>query len=123
MDRRLDSLSGPFKPLAIELCARLVEVGIPILIANTLRTAAEQADALRTGHSWTQHSRHLTGDAIDVVPYDTYQLRGPDKLDWDAADPVWLRVGAVGQRIHGLKWGVWKDGKNIDPGHFELGTT
>lgn len=115
--RRLDDLSPAFRPLAIELLARCVEAGIPVLIVNTRRTAEEQADNLKRGTSWTLHSRHLTGDALDLCPYASYQLHGADKLQWDGTDPVWSQLGAIGESL-GLVWGGrWKQ---QDLGHFEL---
>lgn len=120
MARNLDSLAPEFKPLAIELIARLVEDGIAVLIVSTRRTPTEQAELIRRGLSWTQNSRHLTGHAIDLAPYEVWQLHGPDKLQWNADDPVWARMGEIGERL-GLRWGGrWRQ---RDLGHFELAIT
>lgn len=117
MDRRLDSLDPRFKPFAIELIARLIEAAIPVVIINTRRTQAEQDAAKASGHSWVTRSRHQDGLAIDLVPYDAFQAHGPDKLLWNAADPVWATMGEVGEKL-GLTWG----GRWVvrDMGHFEL---
>lgn len=116
MSRRLNDLSPGFRPVAIELLARLTEAGICVMIIDTLRTAEEQAANIARGVSWTQNSKHLTGDAIDVCPYSQFNLHGPDKLQWDAADPVWQRIGEIGESL-GLRWGGrWKQ---RDLGHFE----
>lgn len=116
MSRRLDDLSARFRPLAIELLARCVEAGIPVMVVDTLRTPAEHAQNLANGVSWTKHSKHLDGDAIDICPYEVYQLHGPDKLRWQS-DPVWQRLGAIGEAL-GLRWGGrWT--KTPDLGHFE----
>ena len=88
MSRALDDLSPRFRPLAMELLARCVEARIPVLVVDTLRTPAQHAANLANGVSWTVHSKHLDGDAIDVVPYAVYDLHGPDKLQWDAGDPI-----------------------------------
>lgn len=116
MSRRIDDLSPRFRPLAIELLARCVEAKIPVLIVDTLRTPAEHAANLARGVSWTAHSKHLDGDAIDIVPYALYDVRGPDKLLWNADDPIWQQVGAIGESL-GLRWG----GRWVqkDMGHFE----
>lgn len=106
------------KPLAVELIARCVEAGIMVMIVDTLRTPAEQQANVAKGVSWTLNSKHLTGDAIDVCPYETYALHGPDKLKWDDTDPAWQRIGQIGEAL-GLKWGVVKKGQRIDLGHFE----
>jgi len=116
MSRALDDLSPRFRPKAVELLARLVEAGIHVLIVDTLRTPEEHAENLRKGVSWTTRSKHLTGDAIDIVPYETYALHGHDKVQWDSGDPIWTRIGAIGESL-GLRWGGrWKQ---KDMGHFE----
>ena len=115
MSRRLNDLSPRFKPLAMELVARCVEAGIPVLIVDTLRTQDEHAANIAKGVSWTTRSKHLTGDAIDLCPYETYQLHGPDKLQW-ADGPVWHRLGAIGEAL-GLRWGGRWVQKDL--GHFE----
>lgn len=119
MSRALDDLSPRFRPLADRFLAKLMEARIPVMIVTTTRTAAEQAEKVRLGLSWTLASKHLTGDAIDVAPYLIYDLHGDDKAQWDESDPIWLRIGNIGQAC-GLKWGVVKrDGKRVDLGHFE----
>ena len=118
MSRKLDDLSPQMRPVAIELLARLVEAGIMVMIVDTRRTLEEQRAYVAKGVSWTLHSKHLTGDAIDICPFETYALHGGDKLQWDDADPVWQKIGAIGEGL-GLKWGVIKRGMRIDLGHFE----
>lgn len=118
MSRRLDDLSPKMRPIAYEFLARLVEAKIAVLIVTTSRTIVEQQAAVDAGVSWTMNSKHLTGDAIDVVPFRQYILHGENKLQWDDKDPVWAKIGAIGEKI-GLKWGVVRGGKRIDLGHFE----
>ena len=115
MSRRLDDLSQRFRPLAVELLARCVEAGIHVLIVDTLRTPAEHAANLAKGVSWTKHSKHLDGDAIDICPYETWHLRGADKLAWNDG-PTWDRLGAIGEAL-GLRWGGRWTVKDL--GHFE----
>lgn len=103
--------------MAMELIARCAEQGIPVLIVDTLRTLKEQEEFLKKGISWTMNSKHLTGNAIDIAPYEIYQLHGPDKLQWNAADPVWQKIGFIGKSL-GLIWGG--DWKQKDLGHFEM---
>lgn len=117
MSRRLDDLSPAFKPIAFELLARLTEAQIPVMVIDTLRTAEEQAENIRKGVSWTLNSKHLSGNAIDICPFGIFQLHGPDKLQWDSADPVWTQIGEIGERL-GLRWGGRWVAK--DMGHFEL---
>ena len=118
MSRALDDLDPTFRPLAVEFLARCVEAGLMVLIVDTKRTEAEHADNLRRGVSWTRRSKHLDGLAIDICPYETYALAGADKLRWDPSDPVWLRIGKLGEAA-GMVWGGrWKT--TPDLGHFEM---
>lgn len=119
MSRKLDDLSPRMLPVAMQLLARCVEAGIMVMIVDTRRTLAEQQANVAKGVSWTLASRHLTGDAIDICPYETWNAHGPDKLNWNGDDPVWTQIGAIGESV-GLKWGVIKNGKQVDPGHFEF---
>ena len=123
MSRSLDDLSSRFRPTVFEFLARAAEAGIPLLIVDTLRTPAEQEANLAKGVSWTTNSMHLPQPpdnkslAIDVVPYSLYQLAGPDKLAWDANNPVWQKLGAIGEKL-GMSWGGrWKQ---RDMGHFQF---
>lgn len=117
MSRLLDDLSDRFRPIAFELLARLTEAKIPVLIVDTLRTPEEHKQNLKNRISWTKSSKHLTGDAIDIVPYEQYYTRGENKLQWDPTAPVWQKVGAIGKEL-GLRWGG--DWVQRDMGHFEF---
>jgi hypothetical protein len=124
MNRSLDSLDPRMQIKAFELIARLVERGIQVMIINTRRTDAEQAEALRTGHSTVPRSKHQDGLAIDLCPYDTWMLHGSDKLHWDTTDPIWFEIGKVAESL-GLRWGgrfkpLNAIGLGWDPGHSEL---
>lgn len=134
MDRALDSLSSDCKPLVAGILARLVERGVMVLIVQTGRTLAEHQGNLANGTSAAPLSKHLPRglrgvlieptkcDAIDLCPYDTYQLVGPDKLHWSDDDSPEARaafaaIGEEGERA-GLRWGGrWR--VPHDPGHLE----
>ena len=116
MSRALDDLDPRFKPLAMALLARLVEAKIPVLIVDTRRTPEEHEANLAAGVSWTTHSKHLDGLAIDVVPFQQFVLHGIQKVQWDGMDPVWGQMGRIGKAI-GLRWGG--DWTQRDLGHFE----
>lgn len=117
--RRLNDLSPSFRERVFEFLARLTEARVPVIIIDTLRTQIEQDEKVALGLSWTFHSKHQDGLAIDICPYDIYQLHGPDKLKWDETELVWQNIGIIGQSC-GLKWGVVSSsGKRKDLGHFE----
>lgn len=137
-DRSLDSLSAAFYPKACELIARCAARGVALLIVQTSRTEAEHVVNLANGTSGTARSFHLPrrlrlstlegcpqssqdldkADAIDLAPFEQYQLHGPDKVKWDTSDPAWGVIGEEAERV-GLRWGGrWADPH--DPGHAEL---
>src|SRR2546423_7269352 len=132
MSRSLDDLSDKIKPLAFELLARCSECGIPVVVVYTGRTQEEQDDLYDQGRkrpgkivTWTRDSAHvmkppeMKSHAIDICPLEQYNLHGPDKLAWNTADPVWQRIGAIGESL-GLQWGIMVNGEHLDVGHFQL---
>lgn len=116
MSRSLNDLDSRFKLTVFEFLARLTEANIPVLIVDTLRTPAEHQANLAAGRSWIGRSLHLDGLAIDICPYTTFQDRGPDKLNWDANDPIWETIARIGEKL-GMRAGYRWEKK--DCGHFE----
>ena len=54
---------------------------------------------------------------MDVAPYEQFNLHGPDKLNFDAKDPIWQRIGKIAESL-GLRWGGrWR---KRDMGHIEM---
>jgi len=126
VSRALNDLCPRFRPLAMEIIARVSEAKVPVMIVDTIRTEAEQLEALSTGVSWTTRSKHLPqveccnlSHAIDIAPYFVFNLHGAKKLQWDAEDPVWQIIRRVAQSLPDVKWGVVIGGKQVDPGHIE----
>lgn len=116
MSRILNDLSPRFRPLAYELIARLIEAGVPVAIVATGRTPEEHAKNLAMGLSWTPHSKHLDGDAIDLCPWRIFEPQGRKALAWNASDPQWQIIGSVAEKL-GLRWGGrWTP---PDMGHVE----
>lgn len=117
MSQALNDLDPKFRPLVVELLAKLVEAKLPVMIVETKRTPEQHALNLANGVSWTTHSKHLDGLAIDIVPYSVFTLApGGDKLEWDSAHPAWQTIGRIGKAL-GLRWGG--DWKQKDMGHLE----
>jgi peptidoglycan L-alanyl-D-glutamate endopeptidase CwlK len=101
----------------IELCD---EEGIDLLITSTYRDNESQ-EALyeqgrtrpgkivtnaKPGESW-----HNYRCAIDIVPL----ING--KPNWDGSDPIWQRIGELGEQA-GLEWaGRWRTFKEL--AHFQ----
>ena len=111
----------------MEFLARLTEAKIPVLIVDTLRTKAEHEDNLTRGVSWASVSNHLDGreyrntvpgsDAIDVAPFEIFQLHGGDKLQWNPSDPVWEQIAVIGESVGLVAGARWRN--HPDFGHFE----
>ena len=101
----------------IELCD---EEGIDLLITSTYRDNESQ-EALyeqgrtrpgkvvtnaKSGESW-----HNYRCAIDIVPL----VNG--KPNWDGSDPIWQRIGELGEQA-GLEWaGRWRTFREL--AHFQ----
>ena len=137
-DRSLDSLSSVFYPKACELIARVTARGVAVMVVQTSRTEAEHVANLANGTSGTSRSLHLArrlrlstlerapqsaadlekSDAIDLAPFEQYQLHGPDKLQWDTKDPAWAVIVEEAERLGLRSGGRWRD--PFDPGHAEL---
>ncbi len=122
MSRKLNDISAKFRSTVFEFLARCTESDVPLMIIDTLRTPEEQAQNIANGVSWTTNSKHLPQPpdgkslAIDVCPFETFQLNGADKLKWDSNDPVWEKLAQIGEAcgmISGHRW------KQRDSGHFE----
>lgn len=108
--RNLADLLPPVEVRARALVARCAVEGIDLLVTCTYRDDAAQAALYAQGR--TKPGRKVTNAkpgqsyhqhrvAFDVVP-----LRD-GKPVWDASDPVWRRVGELGEDL-GLEWaGRW----------------
>jgi peptidoglycan L-alanyl-D-glutamate endopeptidase CwlK len=78
---------------------------IDFAVHDGLRTLAEQKRYVATGASRTLDSYHLTGDAVDLVPYVGGKLRWEMPLCNEIAKAMLEASGQVGVR---LVWGrVW----------------
>ena len=127
MSTALNDLRPEFRRIAVEVLAQLVEAGIAVAIVTTGRTQKEQDAAFARGASKVHHSRHQDGMAIDLCPFETWDLAGPDKLQWNASNPAFKTIGRIGER-NGLRWGgrfgesAPGAGDGWDASHLELPT-
>jgi len=97
--RSLDKLEGVHEDL-VKIAHRAIELSSQdFSITCGLRTRAEQARLVDIGKSQTMDSRHLTGHAIDVVPY-------PVSWDWEKFFPIAdAFIKASHQLDTPLRWG------------------
>ena len=116
--RKLTDLHPLMQPMVTRLLAGARAAGIDLLVTCTYRSNAEQAALYaigrtkpgrivtnakpgRSNHNTTQNGKPAAL-AVDVVP-----LRD-GKPVWSASDPVWKKVGEIGEKV-GLEWaGRWK---------------
>jgi peptidoglycan L-alanyl-D-glutamate endopeptidase CwlK len=85
-------------------------------VIEGLRTIERQKELVRKGFSKTMNSRHITGHAVDVVPYPiAHRLSYPD-YQWDnVADAM---LDAASDLKVDLEWGYAKWG--WDKPHYQL---
>lgn len=115
--RKLTDLHPLMQPMVTRFLANARAAGIDLLVTCTYRSNAEQAALYAIGRTKpgrivtnakpgrSTHNNTLNGKpaalAVDVVP-----LRD-GKPVWSASDPVWKRVGEIGEKV-GLEWaGRW----------------
>lgn len=115
--RKLTDLHPQMQPMVTRFLANARTAGIDLLVTCTYRSNEEQAALYAIGRTKpgrivtnakpgrSTHNNTLNGKpaalAVDVVP-----LRD-GKPVWSASDPVWKRVGEIGEKV-GLEWaGRW----------------
>ena len=128
--RKLGDLDPRMKSLVEEFIVECEKESIDILITCTYRSNKEQAEAYAQGrttpgkiitkakpgeskHNVVNTMQQPASKAVDVVPLRL------GKCVWDDKDPVWPKVGEIGERV-GLDWaGRWnKSMKEL--AHFQL---
>jgi len=116
-------LDGVHSHLVILVTETLLLSPVDFAVFDGIRTLDEQRGNIRRGVSWTLQSRHLTGHAVDLVPY----IDG--RLTWSETS-AFITIGGLmrsAAKRHGIaiKWGALKKYggdwsiKN-DMAHFEL---
>lgn len=93
-------------------------------VYDGVRTRAEQREYVRTGVSHTMKSRHLVGEAVDLVPY----INGKLRWEWEPIYKIARAMIKSANRhgIHLLWGGVWDRktyqlGKNLQTEILDYG--
>lgn len=116
-ERKLLAKVHPDMRAVIERAAQLSDNRFRVI--EGMRTKTRQAELFRTGKSKTMNSRHLTGHAVDVVPYfdvdEDGDVDGQDLFNWTAyyplADTIKKAARELGVPIQwGGDWRKFKDG-------------
>lgn len=99
----LNRLKG-IKPSLHRVVERAIFLSdVDFMVVEGLRTKAKQAEYVKKGASQTMNSKHLTGDAVDIVPY----VNG--KADWDNWDNIFKMTTAMQKAAQELgvpiRWG------------------
>lgn len=87
-----------------------------LTVIEGLRTKARQSELVAKGFSKTMNSRHLTGHAVDIVPYPiAHRLSYPDHQWNDVAKAMFKAAEELGVD---LEWGYGSWG--WDKPHWQL---
>lgn len=68
---------------------------VDFAVFEGLRSRARQAALVRAGASWTLESRHITGHAVDLVPWVDVDGNGLPEPRWD-----WPLIYPIAQAMH-----------------------
>lgn len=101
--RSLDRLNG-VKPELVEVVKRAIELAsVDFGVTEGLRTVETQKRYVEAGKSQTMNSKHLTGDAVDLVAYIDGQVSWELNVYDNIADA--MKAAAIEKGV-GLKWGA-----------------
>ena len=121
-ERSLRNLQG-VKPQMQKLAKDALAISeVDFMITEGLRTSERQKELVAKGLSKTMKSKHITGDAIDVVPYPV------DWNDWKKFQKIneAFKAAATASGVRYRWGGDWnsngssKDERFLDGPHFEL---
>lgn len=112
------NLVGVHPDIAAVVRKAILITEIDFSVHDGLRTLLEQKKLVASGASRTLDSYHLTGDAVDLVPYVGGKLRWEMPLCNEIARAMFEASGALGVR---LVWGrVWDmELVELDPDDFD----
>lgn len=129
---RINQLHPAIRDKAIQMLIKAEKMGIKLRVTETVRDYWRQAELYnqptdgkdndgdgkidepdeKVTNAKPGQSYHNFALAFDVVPIDK-----DGKAIWDATDPVWKKVGSLGESL-GLEWGGrWKF---LDLPHFQI---
>jgi len=91
------------KPQLARVVRRAITItSVDFTVFEGVRTLATQKEYLRRGVTTTLNSKHLTGDAVDLVPW----ISGGPRWEWEAIYPIAaaMRDAAIAEGVQ-LRWG------------------
>ena len=123
-DRSLTNLRGIHPELRRVMDRALREAPFAFVVTEGLRTFARQQELVRIGASKTLNSRHLTGHAVDLVPYVDIDKDGKVEVEEMYSWPLYYKLAPVIKAaadkedvaiVWGGDWVKFRDGP-----HWEL---
>lgn len=123
-DRSLTNLRGIHPELRRVMDRALREAPFAFIVTEGLRTFARQQELVRIGASKTLNSRHLTGHAVDLVPYVDVDKDGRVEVEEMYSWPLYYKLAPVIKAaadkedvaiVWGGDWVKFRDGP-----HWEL---
>jgi len=101
--KSIDRFDGVKNEL-IDVVTRAIEIStVDFGVTEGLRTIETQQKYVETGKSQTMDSKHLTGDAIDLVAYINGQVSWELNLYDNLADA--MKQAAIEKNV-GIRWGA-----------------
>lgn len=122
--RSLRNLQGIHPDLRKVMDRALQEAPFAFVVTEGLRTLERQRELVRIGASRTLNSRHLTGHAVDLVPFVDIDKDGRVETEEMYAWPLYnqlapvIKSAALKEGVDIVWGGDWK--KFRDGPHWEL---
>lgn len=122
--RSLRNLQGIHPDLRKVMDRALQEAPFAFVVTEGLRTLERQKELVRIGASKTLNSRHLTGHAVDLVPFVDIDKDGKVETEEMYAWPLYnklapvIKAAALKEGVDIIWGGDWK--KFRDGPHWEL---
>ncbi len=122
--RSLNNMKGIHPDLRRVMDRALQEAPFAFVVTEGLRTAARQRELVRIGASKTLNSRHLTGHAVDLVPFVDIDKDGKVEVEEMYAWPLYrilapaIKAAAAKEKVAIVWGGSWV--KFRDGPHWEL---
>ena len=122
--RSLTSLQGIHPDLRRVMDRALQDAPFAFVVTEGLRTIERQRELVRIGASKTLNSRHLTGHAVDLVPFVDIDKDGKVEAEEMYSWPLYyklapvIKAAAAKEKVALIWGGDWRSFK--DGPHWEL---
>lgn len=100
-EEKLNQVKPQLKAIVEDILLSLTSKGYQPIVAEGLRTIEQERQKVAQGNSQTMHSKHLTGDAVDIVD---------ERYEWNIPlnHQFWMDYGNEVLSHPELRWGgIW----------------